>query len=112
VRTHTDDLAIETEDLALVMDSDCTLITTKGTCYEGEVFVEYTYISSDQVEQTSIPMQALVDGEIKHLVSNGMALVDFYAADSTRLIYNDKQSKICYHVGQAQIDAWDQRLKW
>jgi hypothetical protein len=112
VKTHTDDLGIETEDLSLVMDEECALVTPEGVCYEGEVLVEYTYINSDQVEKTSIPMQALSNGEIKHLISNGMALVDFYAADSTVLIYNNTRSKICYHVGQEQIDAWDSRLKW
>jgi hypothetical protein len=111
VNTNTEDLRIAESDLSLVVEDDCPVHTVEGDCYEGDMTVEYNFIAADQAEEVSIPLQALVNGEVKRLTSNGMAFTDFFSADGEYLSYGDASGEICYTVPEEQMQTWNERMK-
>lgn len=107
VSSSTDNaVQVETDDIVYNANTDCSLLDTQGNCYEGDVEVEYTYYDDNAVNMVSMPMQAMIDGEIVTLTSNGMAFMNFEDTDGNTLIHAGEDSTICYKVPQEDIDAW------
>lgn len=100
VTTTTNDFVVATDSIEMVFDDPCTLIDSNGDCHEGEVEVAYTFIQPDKIRATSIPMQAIHNGKVVNLMSNGMAFTDFYTESGEPLIFDKKDWKICYNLSQ------------
>ena len=107
-KTKAENIDVENVNLGMKVQDDCSLVDAEWTCVSGDVIVQSHFIGVNEAENISIPMQALIDGEIVELTSNGMAFIDFYSNEWDLLIYNNKPGEICYNVGQEAIDSWNE----
>lgn len=106
--TSGDVVAVEEDDMSVVFVETCALTTALWDCYEWSVTMEYQFIEPDEIAETSIPMRALVDGEVINLASNWMAFIDFYGEAWEMLLYDWDVAEICYTIPQERIDIWQE----
>lgn len=111
VKTTTEDFSIDTDDVMLQISDNCALHDKNSECYEWEVIVEYNYIAPWEIDGTTIPMKALVNWEIKPLISNGMMFTQFYDNTWATLKILDTPAEVCYNLSPQDVEAWQAREK-
>lgn len=105
IPTSSKTLAVQDEKIGmeLVDATWCALEKWDGSCYEGEVAVTYNFVEPTMLDTLSIPMTAVVNGQVGSLMSNGMAFVSFYDDAGEKLQHTGKATKICYTLTPEQI---------